>query len=73
MDMVVCNDLVEMNLVESGEVSGGAINNLQIMYVSPDTSAIAQNTSIGGLYLPVGGAVVMLGVAAALACLNGWQ
>ncbi len=68
------NDVIlEMNPMELEEVSGGALSALDVMYVSPDTSVIAKNTSIGGLYLPVGSAVVMLGVAAAFACLNGWQ
>ena len=71
--MVVKNNFLEIKLMELEEVSGGALNALDVMYVSPDTSAITQNTSIGGLYLPVGSAVVMLGVAAALACLKCWQ
>lgn len=66
MDMVLGNEFLEMNPMELGDVSGGALNALGIMYVSPDTPRER-------ICLPVVGMAGMLGVVAALECFQAGQ
>ncbi|MBP3593773.1 MAG: hypothetical protein J6J44_04540 [Lachnospiraceae bacterium] len=58
MDMLISSGFLDMKPMEVEDISGGALNGMQIMYVSPSTSLIAPNAPIGGLYLPVGSTVV---------------
>ena len=60
MEMVLSNRFLNMNPKELGNVNGGAMNGMQIMYVSPDTSASAQ------LYLPIGVSVIKWAMATAM-------